>query len=154
MQQHARTRTVWSFVPQSIPSHFLPRYCGQQPQLRTPRDADHSTHLLLGTASNVLFVRVTQRWLQRLRWAGSLLGHPGARSLRASGLHFSQQPDTRPHQSGVPQPLNPSFTPKVDLHLFVAHVHAARSRDPTRPFGLDCTQVYYPSQYYRSDDVP
>ena len=74
MQQLTRPWTVRSFVPQSIPSHFPPRYSGQQPWLRTPRDADRSTRLLLGTASNVLFVRATQHWLQRLRSAGSLLG--------------------------------------------------------------------------------
>jgi len=146
MQQLAWIQTTWSFVPQSVPNHFPPRYSGQQPRLRTPRDADHSTHLLLlGTALNVLFARATRHWLQRLRWVGSLLGHPGAKSLRASGLHLSQQPDVCPRQSGVPQPLNLSFAPKVDLHLFVAHPHAAQSRDPMRPFGLDCTQSYYPS---------
>jgi len=151
MQQLSLTQTTWSFVPLSVPTHFPPRYSGQQPRLRTPRDADHSTCLLLlGTASNVLFARATQHWLQQLRWAGSLLGHPGATSLRANGLHLSQQPDAHPRQSGVPQPLNPSFAPKVDLHLFVAHAHAAQSRDQTRPFGLDCTQSYFPCQIYRS----
>jgi len=154
MQQLARPRTVRRFGPLSIPNHFPPRYSGLQPRLWTPKDADHSTHLLLGMASNVLFVRTTQRWFQRLRWAGSLLGHPGARSLWASGLHLSQQPDARPRQSGIPQPLYPHFPPKVDLHLFLTHAHTARSRDPTRPFGLDCTRAYYPFQYYQSDDVP
>ena len=67
--------------------------------------ADHSTRLLLGTASNVLFVRAMQCWLQRLHWARLQLGHPRARSLRASGLHLSQQTDVRSRQSGVPQPL-------------------------------------------------
>ena len=151
MQQLSWTQTTWSFVPQSVPTHFPPCYSGQQPRLQTQRDADHSTRLLLlGTASNVLFARATRHWLQRLRWAGSLLGHPGATNLRANGLHLSQQPDARSRQSGVPQPLNPGFAPKVDLHLFVAHAHLAQSRDPTRPFCLDCTQSYFPCQIYRS----
>jgi len=35
--------------------HFPLRYSGLQPRLRTLRDADHTTRVLLGTASNVLF---------------------------------------------------------------------------------------------------
>jgi len=52
MPQLVRRLAEPSLGPQDIPSHFPPCYFGLQPWLQTPRDADHSRCLLLGTAPN------------------------------------------------------------------------------------------------------